>query len=105
MLIESSRQEWRFAELVGAVPLSPIEDERSYSQALKLLDRLFLLKRKQNRDESVYFQALAELVYEYETRHARESGPLDRVDYLDHRLQGECLQAEQRGGHAQCGPS
>ena len=104
MLIEGSRQEWRFAELAGAVPLSTIEDERSYARALKLLDRLFLLERKQNRDESEYFQALAELVYEYESRRARESGPSDRVDYLDHRLQGECLQAEQCGGHAQCGP-
>lgn len=103
-----SPREWRFAELVDAVPLNPIEDERSYARAMQLLDRLFLLERKQNSDEIAYFQVLAQIVYEYESRAAKQPGQstsLDGVDYLNHRLQGERLQSEQCCRHTQWGAS
>ena len=47
-------------------PLDPLEDDLAYSQAMDILDRLFLLKRDQTQDESDYFRALAHLVHEYE---------------------------------------
>ena len=67
------------------------------ARAIQALDRLFVLKREQNRDESEYFRALAEIVYEYESRSVEnrtQTRPLNRVDHLDHGLQGECLQTE-----------
>ena len=94
MRTERSRREWRFAELVDAFPLNPINDHRSYARAIQILDQLFLLEREQSRDESEYFTALAEIVYEYESQKA-----LDRVDYLDHRLECERLQAEHSCRH------
>ena len=36
--------------------------------AVQVLDRLFVLNREQSHDEREYFQALAEIVYAYETR-------------------------------------
>ena len=53
---------------MAAFPLVPIEDECSYSRAIEILDRLFLLNREKNRDESDYFRALAEIACEYESR-------------------------------------
>jgi antitoxin component HigA of HigAB toxin-antitoxin module len=108
MRIKRSPEEWRFAELVEIVPLEPIEDDRAYMRAMQLLDQLFLLDRTQNYDECVYFQALAQIVYEYESRGATQTvqpATLDRVDHLDHRLQGECLQSEQHSRHTQWGAS
>ena len=108
MRTEFSSQEWRFAELVDAVPLDPIEDERSYTRAMQLLDRLFLLERQQTHEEIAYFRALAQIVYEYESR--APQGPsqtthLDRIDHLDHRLERERLQSDKRRRHTQCGRS
>jgi hypothetical protein len=97
MLIERSSKKWHLAALVDAVPLGPIEDECSYARAIQVLDRLFLLKRDQNRAEREYFRSLAEVVYEYESRaveNRTQTTALDRVDHLDHGLQRECLQTE-----------
>jgi hypothetical protein len=97
MHIEFSRKEWRFAALVDAVPLDPIEDKGCYARAIQILDRLFLLKREQNPDERDYFRALAQIVYEYESRaveNPTQTTALNRVDHLDHGLQRECLQTE-----------
>jgi antitoxin component HigA of HigAB toxin-antitoxin module len=58
----------RLGELMAAFPLAPIEDEHSYSRAIEILDRLFLLNREKNRDESDYFRALAEIACQYESR-------------------------------------
>jgi antitoxin component HigA of HigAB toxin-antitoxin module len=66
MLTETSRRGDCYSEFVAAFPLAPIEDEVSYSRAMEILDSLFLLNREKNRDESDYFRALAQIVYEYE---------------------------------------
>jgi antitoxin component HigA of HigAB toxin-antitoxin module len=97
MRIERSWKQSCFAELVDTVPLSPIEDERSYERAMQVLDRLFLLKREQNRDEREYFRALAEIVYEYESQNVEDpkhTKDLNRIDHLDHGLNRKCLQTE-----------
>lgn len=98
MHTESRAKRRRSTELVDAVPLKPIGDEHSYTRALLVLDRLFALNREQSRAESEYFQALAEIVYEYESKDLKrpgESGSLNRVDHLDHGLKCECLHPEQ----------
>jgi hypothetical protein len=108
MRTECSLQEWRFAELVDAVPLNPIEDECSYTRAMQLLDRLFVLERQQNHEEIAYFRALAQIVYEYEsraTKSPRQTTQLDRIDHLDHRLEPERLQSQKGRRHTQCGRS
>jgi hypothetical protein len=108
MRTEFSSQEWRFAELVDAVPLDPIEDERSYTRAMQLLDRLFLLERQQTHEEIAYFRALAQIVYEYESRAPQspsQTTHLDRIDHLDHRLERERLQSDKRRRQTQCGRS
>ena len=68
MLTETFAARTAVRELVAAFPLEPIEDERSYPRAIEILDRLFLLDREKNRDESEYFRALAQIAYEYECR-------------------------------------
>jgi antitoxin component HigA of HigAB toxin-antitoxin module len=68
MLTETSRRGSSYGELVAAFPLASIEDERSYSRAMEILDSLFLLDREKTRDESDYFRALAQIVYEYESQ-------------------------------------
>jgi hypothetical protein len=68
MLTDCPRRECCFDELVAAFPLAPLEDDRSYSRAIAILDRLFLLNRDMNRDEIDYFRALAQIAYEYERR-------------------------------------
>jgi antitoxin component HigA of HigAB toxin-antitoxin module len=68
MFTKTLRRGDRLAELMAAFPLAPIENEHSYSLAIEILDRLFLLNREKNRDESDYFRALAEIAYQYESR-------------------------------------
>jgi hypothetical protein len=68
MLTETARRKGCFGKLVAAFPLAPIEDERSYSRAIEILDRLFCLNRDKNRDEIAYFRALAQIAFEYESR-------------------------------------
>ena len=68
MCTKTLRRDARLGELMAAFPLAPIEDECSYSRAIEILDRLFLLKREKNRDESDYFRTLAELASNYESR-------------------------------------
>ena len=68
MFTKTPWREGRLGDLMSAFPLAPIEDERSYSRAIEILDRLFLLNREKNRDESDYFRALAEIAYQYESR-------------------------------------
>ncbi len=68
MFTKTLRRDGCLGELVAEFPLAPIEDERSYSRAIEILDRLFLLNREKDRNESDYFRALAQYAYEYESR-------------------------------------
>jgi antitoxin component HigA of HigAB toxin-antitoxin module len=66
MLTEASRRNLCVKRLEAHFPLEPINDEYSYSQAIEILDRLFLLRREKNREEIEYFRALAQFAFEYE---------------------------------------
>lgn len=79
MHAETSRSDGSFGILVVAFPLTSIDDELSYSRAIEILDRLFLLDREQNREERDYFRSLAEFAYEYESRTRRTARSLLRV--------------------------
>ena len=68
MFTKMLRRDGRLGELMAAFPLARIEDEYSYSRAIEILDRLFLLNREKNREESEYFRALAEFASEYESQ-------------------------------------
>ena len=68
MFTKTLRREASLGEWMAAFPLAPIEDDLAYSRAIEILDRLFLLNREKNRDESDYFRTLAQLAYEYESR-------------------------------------
>ena len=68
MFTKTLRRDCRLGELMAAFPLAPIEDDWSYSRAIEILDRLFLLNREKNRVESDYFRELAEIAYQYESR-------------------------------------
>jgi hypothetical protein len=61
-------QDPEFSEVGSAFPLKPIEDDGSYQAAVEVLDRLFALDDRQTRAESEYFQALAEIAFEYEMK-------------------------------------
>jgi hypothetical protein len=69
MLTKASYREVRTRPCLAHVPLEPIIDEQSYSRAIEILDRLFLLRREKNRQEVEYFRALAQFAYEYECRY------------------------------------
>jgi hypothetical protein len=56
----------RFRELIAAFPLTPIEDDRSYCAAIKILDDIFTRDNKQTAGERKYFQALALISCQYE---------------------------------------
>ena len=68
MFTKAVRREDCLREWMAAFPLAPIEDDYTYSRAIEILDRLFLLNREKNRDESDYFRKLAQFAYEYESR-------------------------------------
>jgi antitoxin component HigA of HigAB toxin-antitoxin module len=60
-----------FRELVSEFPLSPINDDHAYSQAIAILDRLFEFDEQRSPDETEYFHALALLACEYEQKGGR----------------------------------
>jgi antitoxin component HigA of HigAB toxin-antitoxin module len=68
MFTKTLRRDGYLGELMAAFPLARIEDEFSYSRAIEILDRLFLLNREKNREESEYFRVLAEFASEYESQ-------------------------------------
>ena len=68
MFTKTLRRESCLNDWMAAFPLAPITDDRTYSRAIEILDRLFVLNREKDRDESDYFRALAQLAYEYESR-------------------------------------
>jgi hypothetical protein len=53
-------------EPIVALPLTPINDHRTYSIAIAVLDRLFELGDQRSPDETEYFHSLAMLACEYE---------------------------------------
>ncbi len=68
MFTKTVQREDCLDELMDAFPLASIKDERSYSRAIEILDRLFLLNREMDRNESDYFRTLAQFAYEYESQ-------------------------------------
>jgi hypothetical protein len=71
MLIEACYRQLRTRKSVPDFPLEPVHDESSYSQAVEILDRLFLLPREKTPREMAYFRALAQMAYEYECSRVR----------------------------------
>ncbi len=55
-----------FSEICSKHPLTPIEDDGTYREALEILDRLFALDDQRTPAELEYFRRLAQLAYEYE---------------------------------------
>ena len=53
-------------ELIVGLPLTPINDRRTYSNAIAILDRLFELGDQRSPDETEYFHSLALVACEYE---------------------------------------
>jgi antitoxin component HigA of HigAB toxin-antitoxin module len=58
----------KFSDICSDFPLKPIEDDRSYRAAIKILDHLFWLDDPRTPAELEYFQMLADLAYEYERK-------------------------------------
>jgi hypothetical protein len=53
-------------ELIAEYPLAPISDDRAYSRAIAILDRLFDLGDRRTPAEMEFFHKLAILACEYE---------------------------------------
>jgi hypothetical protein len=53
-------------DLVGRFPLTSINDDFTYSNAIAILDCLFELGEQRSPDETEYFHLLAMLACEYE---------------------------------------
>jgi hypothetical protein len=58
-------------ELVVELPLTPINDDYAYSQAIAILDRLFELGDRRTPAETEYFKSLAMLACDYEENGVR----------------------------------
>jgi len=56
-----------YFDLVQLVPLRPIKSIAAHTQAVRMLSRLGQLERM-NRDQSEYFEVLADLVEQFERR-------------------------------------
>ena len=101
MLTDTWHREVCVRPWTSRFPLEPIVDDHDYRQAIAVLDRLFLLGHEKSREESEYFRALAQLAHEYECPGIDgRNVVLHGINDLDHRLQGQGLQAEQRGRYA-----
>jgi hypothetical protein len=61
-------------KLIAEFPLTPINDDHAYSQAIAILDRLFDLGDRRTPAETEYFHALAMLACEYEEKGVRSKG-------------------------------
>ena len=55
-----------FRGLIAELPPEPIKDDRSYRDAIAILDRLFALDNRRTPAEMNYFRALARIARDYE---------------------------------------
>jgi hypothetical protein len=72
-------QHAKFSDICSTFPLKPIKDDGLYRAAIEILDRLFALDDPRTPAESEYFQALVQLVCEYEEQTACASSSPERA--------------------------
>ncbi len=86
-----------FNELNAQLPLRPISDRVDLDNAMEMIDRLALLKRR-TRDQEDYLETLSTLVEKYESEHDSVGmDQLDPIETLKYLIEGRGMTASQLG--------
>ncbi len=89
----SGKSRGSYLALVEALPLASIKSDTHLAAAQKVMDRL-LAKGKLERGESIYLEALSDLVASYEDQH-HSIKPCSDADLLRHLMEAKGVSQSQ----------
>jgi HTH-type transcriptional regulator/antitoxin HigA len=86
-----------FNALNAQLPLRPINDRVDLDNAMEMVDRLALLKRR-TKDQEDYLETLSTLIEKYEAEHdSIRTDSLDPIETLKYLMAGREMTASQLG--------